>query len=658
MEESAEDLFENAPCGYVSTLPDGTIIKLNSTLLKWTGYSKEELIRTKKVQTLFTTGGKIFFETHHAPLLRMQGFTNELNYSIFRKDRTSFPALVNSVLLKDKEGKPMLIRFTIFNITDRKKYEAELLHARKKAEEATRVKTALLSTISHEIRTPLNAVIGLVNLLKETGPTPEQTSLLNVLQYSSGHLLSLINDVLDLSRIESGKIELEEKSFPIRELIFSVLASLRVTADEKGLALHTEIDERIPVLVLGDPVKITQVLTNLIGNALKFTHQGSVKVALEVKETVEEFLVIDFSVIDTGIGIHPEKQQQIFEEFEQAGPGIREQFGGTGLGLSISRKLLQLYGSTLAVESEPGKGSRFFFRIGLKKGDEAYGPPAPAKITADPRALQGKRLLVAEDSQINVFVLSQFLTKWGAQFDVAANGVLAVEKVIQKDYDLVLMDLQMPEMDGYEATEEIRRLEDEKYRELPVIAFSAESGSGITEKIRTAGFDAFFSKPFDPEELLAGICACIAGRQLPEMSGKGADAQSGNQAKGMRNGSQSPSSGPVISMKGCIELAGHEPKDLTDLIIISAEELESYREEFRTSFSDRDSKILSRLAHRIKAVVHLLEAHRLGELIQEGIKIVEHQGDEGALGKVAGAVDQELMLAADELRSWLRQFNG
>ncbi len=207
--------------------------------------------RDQKIQTLFTTGGKIFFETHHAPLLRMQGFTNELNYSISRKDRTSFPALVNSVLLKDKDGKPMLIRLTIVNLTDRKKYEMELLHARKKAEEATRAKAALLSTISHEIRTPLNAVVGIVNLLKGTGPTPEQTSLLNVLQYSSGHLLSLINDVLDLSRIESGKMELEEKSFPIRELIFSTLASLRVMADEKGLTLHAEIDEQIPALVSG-----------------------------------------------------------------------------------------------------------------------------------------------------------------------------------------------------------------------------------------------------------------------------------------------------------------------------------------------------------------------------------------------------------------------
>ncbi len=658
MEESAEDLYENAPCGYVSTLPDGTIVKLNLTLLRWTGYGKEELIGTKKIQTLFTTGGKIFFETHHAPLLRMQGFTNELNYSISRKDRTSFPALVNSVLLKDKDGKPMLIRLTIVNLTDRKKYEMELLHARKKAEEATRAKAALLSTISHEIRTPLNAVVGIVNLLKGTGPTPEQTSLLNVLQYSSGHLLSLINDVLDLSRIESGKMELEEKSFPIRELIFSTLASLRVMADEKGLTLHAEIDEQIPALVSGDPVKITQVLTNLIGNALKFTPQGSVKVRLEAREIGDEFLAIDFSVIDTGIGIPPEKQQQIFEEFEQADPGIREQFGGTGLGLSISRKLLQLYGSRLAVESEPGRGSKFFFTLGLKKGAEAYGPAAPAKITADPQILKGKILLVAEDSQINVFVITRFLAKWGAQFDVAANGVLAVEKVMQKDYDLVLMDLQMPELNGYEAIRKIRRLESEKYRYLPVIAFSAESGREVTEKAMAAGFAAFFSKPFIPEELLNCISTCIAGRRPPETAGNAADTQSGNPAKGMKDRSGFPSAGPVISMKGCIELAGHEPTDLTALIMISAEELETYREEFRTSLLDRDSKVLSRLAHRIKALLHLLEAHRLGKLIAEAVKLVEHQGDDGALDKVAEAIDRDLVLAATELRSWLRQFNG
>ncbi|MBD0260961.1 MAG: PAS domain S-box protein, partial [Cytophagales bacterium] len=345
---------------------------------------------------------------------------SELNYDFTRKNGTSFPALINSVMLKDDQGKPLLTRSTVLDITERKRYERELLLAKKKAEEATAAKAAFLSTISHEIRTPLNAVTGITHLLAEASPRPDQAELLEMLQFSAGHLLNLINDVLDFQKIESGKITLEEKPFDLRGLLAGILGGLGVKAAQQGLAVHTRIDDRLPPYLVGDPVKLSQVLTNLIGNAIKFTQRGSVTVAAEAREMTETAMTIEFSVTDTGIGIPAEKQAHIFEEFVQAGYAINETYGGTGLGLAISRKLVELHGGKLALKSEPGKGSRFFFTLSLKPGPAALTPRGRPDGTGT--SLAGLRVLVAEDNRVNRFILAQFLQKWGARFDAAENG--------------------------------------------------------------------------------------------------------------------------------------------------------------------------------------------------------------------------------------------
>ena len=383
VEEDAEDLYENAPCGYVSALPDGLIVKVNQTFLTWTGHRREDLVGRKRFQDLLTAGGRIFHETHYAPLLRMQGEVREIAVEIVCANGGRLPVLINSVLKKDAAGKPLLTRTTIFNATDRKEYERELLRARQRAERADKAKADFISMISHEIRTPLSAIMGVGHLLGSTDLSQQQQKFVRILRSSSENLLSLVNQILDFSKIQSGTMSLEERSFDLRQQVNETVSNLWMKADEKGLILEAYVDERLPAVLLGDPVKIGQVLTNLLGNAVKFTAQGSVTVTLQVRELDPDAVSIHFRITDTGIGISPDRLQHIFDDFTQASYDIGLKYGGTGLGLSISKRLVELHGSRLAVESELGRGTTFFFDLRLKTAVDERGTALDTGTTGD-----------------------------------------------------------------------------------------------------------------------------------------------------------------------------------------------------------------------------------------------------------------------------------
>jgi PAS domain S-box-containing protein len=505
-EESVEDLYDNAPCGYLSALPGGLIVKINQTFLTWTGYRREDLVGRRRFQDLLTAGGRIFHETHYAPLLRMQGAVREIAVDLLCADGRRLPALINSTLKKDEDGTPLLVRTTVFNATDRKEYERELLRERQRAEQEAKAKSDLISMISHEIRTPLNAIMGVAHLLGLTELSAQQQKFVRILRSSSESLLSLINDILDFSKIEAGKVSLEERNVDLRHLVHEIADNLRVKAEEKGLALAVHVDERMPACVFGDPIKIGQVLTNLLSNAIKFTPKGAVTVTLQVRERIADAISIDFQVADTGIGIAPDRLPHIFDEFTQANYDIGLKYGGTGLGLSISKKLVELHGSHIAVESELGRGTTFSFALRLRAPEvagEAAGEAAGE--TGEQLALRGFKVLVADDNEVNVLVISGFLRGWGAELDVVTNGRYAVERVEERDYDLVLMDLQMPELDGYAATRHIRSLPDAKYARLPIFAVSASTRMGHQQELDDAGFTEFVGKPVSPDLLLAKI---------------------------------------------------------------------------------------------------------------------------------------------------------
>jgi PAS domain S-box-containing protein len=371
LEESLEDLYEHAPSGYVFTLPDGTFAKVNQTFLTWTGYQREALLAGTRFQDLLTVAGKIFYETHYAPLLHMQGFANEIAFDLVCRNGHHLPVLISAVQTRDRAGTPLLHRTTIFNASDRRQYERELLLARNKAEQAVQAKARLLATLSHEIRTPLHAITLATQLLERTNPNPKQQKYIRTVQSSSQSLLALVNDILDYHKLEADKVTLEERSFNLRELITDLLYRVEAKAEEKQLAIHVDVDEQLPTYLIGDSIKIGQVLMNLVSNAIKFTEHGSVKLSVEVKEVLPDAVSLDFWVQDTGIGIAPDRVAYIFEEFAQASPDITIKYGGTGLGLAICRKLVQLYGSDIHVDSKLGEGSTFSFNLRLKNGQES-----------------------------------------------------------------------------------------------------------------------------------------------------------------------------------------------------------------------------------------------------------------------------------------------
>ena len=373
--------------------------------------------------------------------------------------------------------------------------------AKARAENATGAKSEFLSTMSHEIRTPLNGVIGVVNLLKDEKLTERQKEYVDILSYSSKHLVSLVSDILDFTKIEKGKIDLEISSFNLQSVCESIHHLYKITANDKKIKFNYTPDPQVSYSIYGDSVRLSQILTNLVGNAIKFTQEGTVNFSYRQIATTTKSCTIEFTVTDTGIGIEEDEQGQIFDGFSQANNKIAGTFGGSGLGLSICKKLIELQGGKLNMESVIGQGTKFYFCLAFETSPyEVLLEPAKA-ITYSANSLQGMKALVAEDNNINALVLKRFLEKWGVLCTITVNGKEAVETITKDDFDIVLMDIHMPVMNGEEATKQIRALENKKVADLPIIALTATASADVQKTLMASGFSNYLSKPFNPESL-------------------------------------------------------------------------------------------------------------------------------------------------------------
>jgi len=380
-----------------------------------------------------------------------------------------------------------------------------LVKARKEAEEEANSKQAFMSTLSHEIRTPLNEVIGISNLLLQTNPNPEQLELIKTLRFSANHLLGLVNDVLDYSKMESGKIVFEQVQFNLNNFLDELGRAYLLRAKEKNIEFKIVKSSNIPAEIKGDQLRLNQILSNLLSNAFKFTSSGTISITVTETERQGNRSTIEFRVSDTGIGIPKDKQDILFDSFTQASPDTARRFGGTGLGLAICKKLVELQGGKIYVNSEPGAGSDFIFTLTFEVSDK-IAPPVVEKIETESfKGLEGRKILIAEDNKINFFVVKKFLVSWGVDVAHAENGKIALELLEKDNFDLVLMDLHMPVLDGIEATRIIRNSDNPAIKNIPVVALTAAIMSENTDKIEGLNINDYILKPFKPEELYSKI---------------------------------------------------------------------------------------------------------------------------------------------------------
>ncbi|MEP1033241.1 PAS domain S-box protein [Ekhidna sp.] len=382
------------------------------------------------------------------------------------------------------------------DVTQIVEHEGELKRAKEEALELGKIKEEFLSNMSHEIRTPLNAIIGTTNLMLDENPSLKENEQFKLLKFSSNNLLSLINNVLDFSKIDSGNILIEEKDFDLRDLCCNLVNSWKPTAERKNVELSLKWDEHLPEVVIGDRVRLSQILNNLINNALKFTEEGFVHLKVSPDESTNQ---IKFEIKDTGIGIPKHMHEVVFQSFQQVNSEDTLDKGGTGLGLPICEKLLQLMGSGLELESSEGFGSRFFFSVKMEQGDINNSDAATEDIS---NASLNLNVLLVEDNAANQFIAASFMEKWGVSFKIANNGKEALQYLEDKAFDVVLMDIRMPIMDGPTAAAAIREKEDEYFKNLPIVALTASAILDLRKEGTGYLFDDYLGKPFNPKDFL------------------------------------------------------------------------------------------------------------------------------------------------------------
>ncbi|MDD4587267.1 MAG: PAS domain S-box protein [Heliobacteriaceae bacterium] len=502
-------IVEHSPSAAIIIDPQGFIEYINPHFTRLTGYKPQDLAGISVFCSDLLQNLPLDTKEVNAALLAGKEWQKEV---FFYNDRQQ-PCWwsIYCAPAKDEDGKVKNYFSIIEDITRRKMAEEKLKKAKEEAEVANRAKAEFLANMSHEIRTPLNAIIGMTSLSLLANPEPDQKENLEIIKMAGDALLKIIENILDFSKIEAGKVNIEKVDFNLHQLLAKNMAMHSPRAQEKSLDMFYEIDPALPALVNGDPYRIQQVLSNLIGNAIKFTDRGKVGVRLKLRQKTDSGLLLEASVSDTGIGLAKKQLDQVFDSFFQADGSISRTYGGTGLGLNISKNLVELMGGEIWAESTPGTGTTFHFTLTLDFPDQEKSGAAERKDIYEDieQKTPALSILVVEDNLINQTVLINLLRVQGHHVETAANGREALSLLAENNYDLILMDILMPEMDGLETTHWIRKQEAGTGRHIPIIALTAHAIYGDREKFLAAGMDDYLAKPVQMEELFQAIARVV-----------------------------------------------------------------------------------------------------------------------------------------------------
>lgn len=469
---------------------EGKILYHNASVHETLGYRAKSLIGKNFFDYILPSALQEFKRSFNQTQRRI--YTEKVEFQFLCKDKSYRFLEFNAINLKNKEGLPGLI-LDCRDITQRKEDAVELVRLQKAKEQ-------FLANMSHEIRTPINGIAGIAGLLSSNQNPEERETYLSAIRHSSENLKVIINDILDVAAIESGKLKFEKIAFNLKDLLPSLISTFTFQAREKNIALHYTIEESLNKILLGDPVRLNQILINLISNAVKFTHSGSIHINCELEKEQKGITHVRISVKDTGVGIPKEKLDTIFESFSQADETVTRRYGGTGLGLTIARQLVEMQKGRIEVESQELVGSVFTIYIPYPSGKVTVKLPPQQKAANNNTLTRNVRVLLVEDNDINRLYAKSILQTWKCTTDIAENGLIAIEKLKNNTYDVVLMDVQMPVMDGYEATKTIRMMA-APTSQVPIVALTANATKIDIERCLAAGMNEYLSKPFTPEDL-------------------------------------------------------------------------------------------------------------------------------------------------------------